>query len=385
MSKGQVSRPELEAEYLLDLAREKSKESRSALADIIVDLFETPGRTLSDRERSLMYGILHNVIRDIEMSVRQTVAAHLADLPDAPRDLLVVLANDEVDVAYPILNRCGLLRDADLIDVIRLRTMEHQLAIAMRQNVSEEVSDALVQSGDESVVVTLLKNASARISEGTMEYLVEQSKRVDSFQEPILHRRDLKPDLAKKMFLWVSAALRQYVLDNFNLDSNTVDDLIEQAVAGELEAVSATPDGKKKAAELAEIMRREGLVTPEMLVTALREGEVPLFVAMFCRLADLREYLVMRILFEPGGEGLAIACKGSGIGKVVYASLFSLAQKTRATAAKAVQQELPRALAFFDRISEQAAVEVLQRWRRGADYLGAIRQLREAVAVGRRN
>ena len=48
-------------------------------------------------------------------------------------------------------------------------------------------------------------------------------------------------------------------------------------------------------------------------VTALNEGEVPLFVGLFSRFAEIREYLVTRILFEPGGEGLAIACRaGSG-------------------------------------------------------------------------
>ena len=37
-----------------------------------------------------------------------------------------------------------------------------------------------------------------------MEYLVEQSKRVDTYQNPLLKRPDLEPDLAKRMYLWVS-------------------------------------------------------------------------------------------------------------------------------------------------------------------------------------
>jgi uncharacterized protein (DUF2336 family) len=254
--------------------------------------------------------------------------------------------------------------------------MEHQLAIAMRHSVSEEVSDALVQTGRDSVVVTLLKNQNAKISQRTMEYLVEQSQRVDTFQEPILHRHDLKPELAKRMFLWVSAALRQYVVDHYNLDQKTVDDLLERAALQEIEAV-ASEAGKKKSAELAEILRKEGLVTPDMLVTALREGEVPLFIALFCKLADLREYLVTRILFEPGGEGLVIACKGMNIGKAVFSSIFTLSQKNKAVTAQMIKSSLPKALAFYDRISEKAAADVLARWRRGSDYLSAIRQLTE--------
>jgi uncharacterized protein (DUF2336 family) len=365
-----------ESEYLLQLARDKSRESRTELGNLIVELFENRQGTLSDRERSLMYSILHGVIREIEMSVRQRVAKQLARQPDAPSELLNLLGNDQIEVAYPILTECGLLKDAELIEIIRQRTMEHQLAIAVRHSVSEEVSDVLVQTGQTSVIVTLLKNQNAKISQSTMEYLVEQSQRVDTFQEPILHRHDLKPELAKRMFFWVSAALRQYMVDHFKLDQNTVDDLLEQAAMQEIEAVTSEV-GKKKSAELAEALRKEGLVTAEMLVTALREGEVPLFIALFCKLAELREYLVTRIIFEPGGEGLAIACKGMGIGKAVFASIFTLSQKTKAVTAPVLKIALPKALAFYDRISEKAAADVLAQWRRGSDYLSAIRQLTE--------
>lgn len=50
-----------------------------------------------------------------------------------------------------------------------------------------------------------------------------------------------------------------------------------------------------------------------MLTTALREGEVPLFIALFAKVSKLREYLIQRLVFEPGGEGLAIACRAIGM------------------------------------------------------------------------
>lgn len=369
----------IDSELLFQLARSKSAQSRARLAEIVSDLFDERQGGLSDRERSLMYSILQGVIKEIEMSVRKTVAERLSDAPDVPRELVMTLANDEIDVAYPILMRSGLLRDADLIDVVRLRTLEHQLAVAARHHVSEEVSDALVETGSEGVVVTLLRNANARISAKAMEYLVEQSRRVDTFHEPILRRQDLNPELAKRMFFWVSAALRQHILDSYNLDQKTVDDLIEQAVGEEIENAAAEGKRGNKVEQLAEVLRLEGLVTPEMLVTALNEGEVPLFVGLFSRFAEIREYLVTRILFEPGGEGLAIACRAAGIGKIHFASIFAQAQLAKAGSADEVRAELPRALAFYDSISTEAALSVVQRWRRGSDYLAAIRTLQESL------
>lgn len=364
----------IDADYLFQLARQKSQESRASLAQVIMELFEEQRGTLTDRERSLMYGILQSIVREIEMSVRKAVASRLAHMQDVPRDLLTQLSNDEIEVAFPVLTECGLLRDADLIDVVRMRTLEHQLAVAMRREVSEAVSDALVEGGHESVIVTLLKNADARISSNTMEYLVQQSQRVDAFQEPIVHRQDLRPDLAKKMFMWVSAALRQHVIDNFQLDKQTVDDLLEQVAIEELESGPREPT-TGRAEELARILKEEGLVTVDMLITALREGEVPLFVSMFCKLTELREYLIMRLLFEPGGEGLAIACRGIGVGKAEFSEIFILSRKAKAQDNQEIREALPSVLDFYDAMSGKAAAEVLRMWRRGSDYLGAIRQL----------
>ncbi len=48
------------------------------------------------------------------------------------------------------------------------------LAVTMGQSVSEKVSDELVETNREPVIISLLKNTNAKISANTMEYLVEQ-------------------------------------------------------------------------------------------------------------------------------------------------------------------------------------------------------------------
>lgn len=367
------SERKFDAEFLMSLARQKSAESRSELTNVIIDLFDNQSSVLNERQRAQMYGILETVINDIEVSVRQAVAGRLALMDDVPRNLVSQLANDEINVAFPILSKSGLLRDADLIEVIKLRTEEHMLAITMRKFVSEHVSDAIVETGREPVIISLLKNANARISTNTMEYLVEQSRRVDSFQEPILSRDELAPHLAKKMFLWVSAALRQHIISQFNLDKSTVDELLEQATAEEIAATGQTQ--KKKVAELADALREEGLVTVEMLTTALREGEVPLFVALFAQVSKLREHLIQRLVFEQGGEGLAIACRGIGMSEKEFLELYEYCHLAKAGTKEEVEAQIPSLRAFYSNTPRKAAVDVLKMWHRGSDYLGALREL----------
>lgn len=370
---GESENTVFDAESLMLLAREKSAESRSRLSEIIVDLFDNQASVLTERQRTLMYGILQTVINDIEASVRQAVAGRLALMDDVPRELVSQLANDEAKIAFPILSKSGLLRDSDLVEIVKLRTEEHMLAITMRRNVSETVSQALVDAGHEPVIISLLKNANAKISETTMEYLVEQSERVDSFQEPILNRDDLNPELAKRMFLWVSAALRQHIVSQFDLDKSTVDELLEQVTTDEISAKPAHE--KKKVEQLADALKDEGLVTVDMLLTALNEGEVPLFIALFSKVTKLREHLVQRLLFEQGGEGLAIACKAIGMSPDEFARLFKLSNVAKAGTQEEIEIRLPLVASFYESTPRKAAIDVLRLWHRGSDYLGALREL----------
>lgn len=360
---------DIDGEFLLSLARDKSGKRRQLLAETISDLFTGKSRILSERERSLMFDILHKMVHNAEMAVRRIIAEQLSNLPDSPRDLIKLLANDEVEVAYSLLRESSVLEDEDLIEVIQHRTQEHHLAISMRKTVSEGVSDALVETGDESVITTLLKNSGAEISLATMEFLVEESKRVDSFQEPILHRDDLDSELAKRMYMWVSAALRQFILGNFELDKTVLDDLLEKSVPDQ------PKEPKTKSDELAKEVENEGLGLTNMMIRALKDGEIFLFEAMFRRLTGLRNTLVKRIMFEPGGEGLAIACKATGVSTKDFSAIYSLSRMSSPDSNSFDSAETQKILEFYEKISEKAAKEALSSWRRDSDYLKAIREL----------
>jgi len=363
-----------DAQNLMELARRKTTEGRTSLAATVADLFGEEGDVLSDRERSLMFDILHKVIVDVEMSVRKGLSERLADAEDAPRALIKLLANDAIEVACPVLTRSKVLHDQDLIEVISHRTLEHQLAVANRFSVSETVSSALVETGEISVIERLLQNKNARISQSTLGYLVDESKRYDSFREPILRRSELDPDLAKRMFLWVSAALREFILEHFEFDPSTIDELLEKTALEQIDTATAgEPAGSAK---LAEDLANSGKATPELLVKALGQGEVSLFVAMFSRMSGLRRNLVMRLLFESGGEGLAIASVAAGIDRGTFSTLFTSSRRARPQGAPDVDAEIRNALALYDSTTPESATRVLRKWQRNPDYQKAIRDLK---------
>ncbi len=354
---------EMGGDALFALARDKSADGRKALVEAIGALSDDEGSPLTDRERGLMFDILGHLVHETEMSVRRTISACLAELPDAPRDLVRLLANDDIEIAYPVLTNSGVLQDDDLIEVIHHRTQEHQLAITIRSNINETVSDALVETGNENVIRSLLKNTDAKISRITMEYLVEQSKRVDSFQEPILHRRDLDPELVTNMFAWVSSALRQYIVDDWDLDAGTIDSLLERATAREVQAAAYDARELSKSQQLAEDLEATDKMTPEIMLNVLREGEVALFISMFTKFTALDEIFVRRMLFEHGGNALAISCKAAGIGKAIFASIFALTRNKQNTDEDALRKETRQCLAVYNKTSRDKAMETVRRWQ----------------------
>jgi uncharacterized protein (DUF2336 family) len=361
--------------YLLELARQKSTDSRSELAATISDLFSGEGNVLSDRERALMYEIIHRIVKDAEMDVRKVISTRLADREDAPLDLIEILANDRIDVAYPILTESTVLRDQNLIDLVRTRTMEHQMAVSIRHSISEEVSEALVATNDERVIRSLLQNDNASISQATMEYLVEQSERVDSFQEPVLRRSELKPDMAKRMYMWVSAALRKYIVEQCDLDQAEIDDLIENVMVETVDGnIAASGDGSKSE-QLANELKKEGRVSPELMIRALQDGEVRLFVELMAQSAGLRTDLVMRFMLEPGGEGLSVACRALNLSDYEFQRIYTLSQKSRRQSDGNGGADVAEVVKFYRQITKESAAQVIKRWQRDSSYLSALRDL----------
>ena len=113
----------------------------------------------------------------VEVEARAHVAKLLAPLERAPGTVVVKLANDDIEVAKPLLEFSNVLSDDDLIDIISRQSEEHRVAIAGRANVPERVGEAIVEHGDRSSVVRLVRNTNAEFDKATLEKLVERAQR----------------------------------------------------------------------------------------------------------------------------------------------------------------------------------------------------------------
>jgi hypothetical protein len=211
-----------------------------------------------------------------------------------------------------------------------------------------------------------------------MSHLVDKSKTQESLQEPLLQRPDLSPHLAKRMYWWVSAALRQHIVEHFEVDATELDQKIESTIKG---LIGDSEEGEidlrsmQQAHSLNKRLNKSGAITPGLLLETLRKGEVRMFETMFAQLTGLRVNLIRRFVFEPGGEGLAIACRAVGMNKPDFGSLFLLSRSARPGDKSVDPDEVNKAINFFDRINADTANKVVARWKLDPDYLYAIKQV----------
>ena len=356
---------------LVDLARQKTAESRRQLLDNMSDMFIANENRLNDHERALMGDILVKLIGNIETAVRRQLSERLSEVDSTPPEVIRLLANDMIEIARPVLEHSKVLQNEDLVEIIRHRTDEHRLAIALREGVEEEVSDALVEYGDQDVVEALLRNPDAEISRRAMEYLVSESRRVDRFQEPLVNRTDLPIDLAYRMYWWVSAALRRKILMDFEVDELEIDAVIEDATKRVIAEHEATDNATAKAYRLVHKMWEAGELSVRFLIQALRQQRTQVFVAGLAVLANLTISIARRIFSDKGGESLAIVCKAIGVTRSDFTTLFLLLQQAREGGGQSTGI-LNEILSLYDSIERNNAVVALRLWQRDADYQSAL-------------
>ncbi len=356
---------------LLELALDRSARARFVLAASISDLFSAREDRLSTREKALIDDILGRLVRAFEMELRGELARRLAAKPRVPRSLILMLANDRIEVARPVLLASKILRTPDLVAIVRRHGEAHQIAVAGRGPLNEEVSAALVDSANVVVIETLLRNREARISEQTMAHLVEEAKWVESYREPLALRPDLPPELAGKLYRLVSKALRQHILENFDVDPETLDAELDPLV--ELRSDAAPRDLKGDLLEDAgpslpvpsiyEQLVSMQEISPQLLIRVLRRGETSLFLSLFRQLTRLPGPNLQRVLNEPSGKAFAIVCRALDMAKSDFAIILFLTRQSRAGGLLEDPRDVARLMEYFERVPTAEARQRLARWR----------------------
>lgn len=335
----------------MKLAHQRAIDGKGGLAASVAKLCLDTRADLSPEELELTYEILRKLINQVEVQIRRYIADYLAERADVPADLLTFLTHDVISVAYPMLVHSRQLSDDDLIEITTSKGQPHAVAISKRADLSADVTGHLVDTGDTEVLMQLLKNFSAKISVDSFAKIAIASATEQKLQAPLVQRRDLPPELAKKVYTWVGESLRTYILDHFEINSRTLDDAITDAIDRILES-DDDPN-------IWEDPSRIGY--GQRLIGALdSEGDVG-FVNKFAEISGVDRRLVSQLFDDGTGENLAIACKAFEVSKDDFnaiASGYFSAERLGMGAGNPAD-----VMKFYNRLDLAGARLIVRRWR----------------------
>lgn len=341
------------------MAAEPSSERRRALLRELTDHFF--GATSHSATETDLYGdVLAQLTSEMDRAVRAELAARFAPISNAPAGLIRRLANDEVEVAAPVLSQSTVLTDDDLLDVVRARGQGHLRAVSTRKTVSEAVSEVIVQRGDDETLGALLRNDGAALSRTASEAVVERAKVNPALHEATVKRASLPPDLLNEMYFVVEARLRQTILEqNARLDPALLDAALSAGRARVGSEDGTLPADYAECLVYVEELKAAGQLTPHTLARFLRSGSRTAFLIALAQLADIDFHTAHQIIDRRELDALAVVCRAADLDRALF---LTYAVVLLNDDGDAMGKAHSYARMYAD-LSREAAMRTLRFWR----------------------
>jgi uncharacterized protein (DUF2336 family) len=357
-----------EPEPAQDEPERPKNRARLALLKRLADVISLPLSRVNSFERSVTADLLVEILRDADFDERARIARRIATLAEIPNCLIRLILRDDLDIAYPILLDSMALTDADLLDCARNATGAHRRLIAQRRGISEVVAEALVELGETLVVEALLRNDQARFSTAAIENVVAMTQHQGQLVPMLLRRPELRPNHAYVLFWWADGDARRVILQRFAVSREVL-----QEAAGDVFPMAADENWQdsltRKALQFIERRQRNRAAIEkspydslEAAINAAEEGFSREIAEEIAYLAGIKPMTGAKIMGDPGGEGLAVLCKATGLPRVALRQLWRALGRPEVGEDGEPSPALTQVISIFDMIAVDRAQTVLRYW-----------------------
>lgn len=344
---------------MYSLAQSPRADARAELAGIMSDLLQID---LSVSEHELITDVLMSILRQAEIDLRRAVAERLSVMENIPLRMVVGLANDQIEVADPVLRRSRVLSDIDLIYIVKSQGVEHGRAVATRPDLAEPLIEILLENKDMPTAITLTKNKSVTFTDKVLGNFVEMAKTSEALAKLLMLRKELSKEMLDTIYQYVSDDIKHHVSKTFgeaSAETISVIDNVVESLSKNLEG-DLTPSRHLMAH--AEMLLERGSLTTDTLVENLRRGQMAEFIVMMAVYCSLPKCVTLKILKQDHGQGLAVACKALKFTKAEFVNIYLMTAGLR-EAQIITQSNLSRALAYFDKVKASDARAILGQSR----------------------
>ena len=341
------------------LAKDDKPLARAELTSAVSELLEME---LSPRESELIADVLIGLMRQAELDLREALSERLAALDNVPLRLVLQLANDEIEVAAPVLSQSPVLGDMDLIYIIKSKGPSYWEAIAKREYMSNQVMNLLSDTRDIDTAITLAKNEKITLTDHSLTVLSDMAQNSDNLAMPLLRRDEATKDIAKALFKYVGEEIKTFIKTEYGISEGSIVDSVDQVMIDLVEASEAVSEFSPTASMVsdAERYKQKGLLTMKLMLSSLRRGQIQAFIAQFSKFTGLQPDTTLEILSQSSGQGLAVACKAFEISKEDFVSVFLLTNRVRNQGRMVDLNDMTKAINYYNRIKPDVARGIIE-------------------------
>jgi uncharacterized protein (DUF2336 family) len=343
---------------LEDVVQNGSASRRAEMLQQITDLFVNGAEMFNDEHVQLFDDVFKRLIAEIEEKARVQLSVQLADVENAPPEVVRRLAQDDnISVAGPVLQRSGRLEETDLLDLAKSKGQAHLLAIANRDEIGDAVTDVIVRRGDRDVVRNVAANPGARLSRAGYATLVKRAETDGVLAEKVGQRADVPTETFQKLLSQATEVVQKRLLATAAPETQAEIRRVLAAVSSEVESTGAPRDYSAARTTVQDLQRRSKL-NEDLLVAFAEQGRFEETVVGLALVCKLPFEIVERIMASDRTDPVLIMCKGAGFGWPTAHAILKIRAKGNGIAS----HSLGSAHRNFERLSVATAHRVIKFW-----------------------
>lgn len=346
---------------LEEAVRGGSPEKRRNTLRQVTDLFLHDADRLSDDQVKVFDDVLCHLVARVETRVKAELGEKLAKLDHAPSGVIERLAwDDSIAVAGPVLTDSPCLTAGTLVEIAKAKGQDHLFAISGRKDLSEAVTDVIVERGERRVIRQLAGNTTARFSDAGYGGMVARAEADDELTEVLGLRIDLPISFLRDLLQRATDAVRARL-------ASIAPGELQEEIKRVLTAIANKARGEDPSAR--DFSRAEGVVRRMKGLNELTDAaiskfaETKKFEEVAAALALLNNSMptdmMAKVLEGPRADLVLIPCKSA---KLAWNAVETILQnrpcKHRIDAAT-----LKLAAADFAKLSIETAERTLRFWQ----------------------
>ncbi len=340
------------------LKSDAKKSDRDELFKNMGQLFAHVSNYCNDEQVTQYDEVLCQLAELVEKEARKHVANLLAPLERAPGSVVLHLANDDIDVARPLLEFSNVLSDDDLIDIIKTKSEEHRVAIAGREKVALRVGEAIGREGGQHSLAKLLENEGAEIDVKTYEKALHLASNNDEIAKRLRNRKNVDWNLLKKKISRAgSKVLAQLSLkeaENSNLEK--ISDVVYHRMRNK---AGFSANEWKLAWNQVKALNDRRQLNALALTRFVRFGYGHHVAAALTMMMNISPEIFVKWLAAQDYVGITVACKTFNMNRELFKGVVSLLPWRDIPSEK----EINNICTKFEKISKGEAEGIFKLWK----------------------